>query len=283
MSLSGLVCVASLCVPLIAGCGGVELKSHWRDRDVAVDGMDVPESEWQGARTYIEDADVAVGLLNDDEYLYVSLVTSDRMKLGQLIRSGLTLWFDPSGSDEKSFGIRFPLGGGGADPPAMRPGSRPDPEEMAAKMEELIEGGTDMEILWPGEDESLRLAIVEAKGIDVRVGISSGALIYELKVPLEVSADNPFGIGAEKGALVGVGFETPEMDFEQMRESSGGRSGGMGGRGGGMGGRGGGMGGRGGMGGGGRQMPEPLDVWIVARLAVEGDRATEINERPGGP
>jgi hypothetical protein len=251
--------------------------------------MDVPESEWQGARTYLEDANVAVGLLNDDEYLYVSLVTSDRMKLGQLLRSGLTLWFDPSGRDEKSLGIRFPLERERAGPPMTSRGERQDPDEMLGIMEELIESMKVLEILGPGEDEERRLAIADAQGIDVQVGFTSGALIYELRVPLEQSTDHPYAIGAEKGGLVSIGFETPEINVEEMRESTGG-GGGMGGRGGGKGGGRGG-GGRGGMGGrgggmnsGGRggssrpPMPEPLDVWIVAQLASGGESASESND-----
>ena len=92
---------------LLAGCTKLELTSQWRDGLVAIDGEN---REWTGATTYLEDNNAAIGLLNDEEYLYVSLLTMDRMLQNQIMRAGFTLWFDPNGGKDKTFGIRFPLG-----------------------------------------------------------------------------------------------------------------------------------------------------------------------------
>ena len=48
---------------LLAGCGGLELDSGWRDREITVDGA---STDWQDALLYVERANVAVGLLNDE-------------------------------------------------------------------------------------------------------------------------------------------------------------------------------------------------------------------------
>ena len=97
-----------------------------------------------------------------------------------------------------------------------------------------------------------------------------GRVVYELKIPLEKVA--------ARGALgeqIGVGFETPRVDMQQMRQRmqgglGGGRGGGFGG--GGRGG-GGGMGGRpmsgGGMGRGAASPGvEPLQLWAKVVLAA---------------
>jgi hypothetical protein len=273
--LATLVCVFTLCLPLVAGCGGLQLKSHWLDREVTVDGMDHPESEWQGARTYLEDEDVAVGLLNDDEYLYISLVTSDRMKLRQVLGAGLTLWLNPAGGKDKTFGIRFPLGRAGEGPKVRGQGERGSPEEMERNIETALEAMKELEILGPGKDGAQRMDVAEARGIEVKAGFSNGFLVYELKVPIVATAERPYAIGAERAESVVIDFETPEVNMDQMREHMGGRGGGMGGRGGGMGPPGGSMGGRGrapgggGMGGERPGRPEPLDFKIVAELASQ--------------
>ena len=69
-------CAAALVaatLSLAAACKQVELASVWATDGVEVDGVN---DEWIGAITYFEKQDVTVGLLNGDEFLYVSLVTS---------------------------------------------------------------------------------------------------------------------------------------------------------------------------------------------------------------
>jgi hypothetical protein len=126
---------------------------------------------------------------------------------------------------------------------------------------------SELEILGPDEDDRFRLGVMGARGIEVDAAISSGTLVYELKVPLKTSERYEFAIGAEAGGVVGVGLETGEFDREMMRERMGGSRppGGMGGRRGG-GGRGGSRGG--GFGGGRPEMPEPLNVWATVQLAT---------------
>ena len=65
--------LAAATVGLVAACKQVEMASGWATDGVEVDGVN---DEWIGAVTYFEKQDVTVGLLNDDEFLYVSLVTS---------------------------------------------------------------------------------------------------------------------------------------------------------------------------------------------------------------
>ena len=91
----------------LVGCGGQELASTWRDREVTIDGVD---AEWENAVTWVEDKNVAIGLLNDGEYLYICLASIDFQRVRQMVGSGLTVWFDPQGGKEKTFGINFPLG-----------------------------------------------------------------------------------------------------------------------------------------------------------------------------
>lgn len=57
----------------------------------------------------IKDAQIAVGLFNDQENFYVCISSwNDDVNL-QALNLGLTVWFDPGGGEEKKFGIEYPL------------------------------------------------------------------------------------------------------------------------------------------------------------------------------
>lgn len=249
------------------GCGGLTLTSTFRSVEVTVDGID---DEWDGARIYLKEARIMIGLLNDSDNLYISLATGREDLRRQLMARGLTLWFDPEGGKEKIFGIRFPLGLSGAERPSR---DRREREEPGGDDDRFRRATAEVEFLFPAEDERRRMPIQAAMGVEVRLGTASDRFVYELKIPLALSEEHPYAIGVTAGELIGIGLETPEIDRDAMRQrrGRGGFSGG-GGRGGGMrggGGRGGGMGG--GRGGGGRGqrpgMPKPLKIWAKLQLA----------------
>jgi hypothetical protein len=272
-----------------------QIPGAWRDRDVRIDGNN---DEWQGRTTYLEESHLSVGLMNDADYLYVAVSTSEPGRRLQLM-AGLTLWIDATGRQKTTFGILLP-GAGGLGNGMFRPGARqgradpgdrqnrPDPE---AALERLNEPPTFFELLGPRKKDRRRLELAANPGIEIGRGVHQGTLTLEFKIPLATSAGQ-YAIGSVAGRTVGIGLETPKREATAMEGrrggiggsgagiGGGGRGGGIGGgggRGGGMGGRGGGMsGGRGGdgmagQGGrGGMQMPNPLKLWAVSRLVSQG-------------
>ena len=233
---------------------------------MVIDGTSV---EWDGAVTYFEESRIAVGVQNDEDYLYVSLVTTDARRQFQILGRGAVVWFDPHGGQAKPFGIRFPLGAsalgmGDGMERRMAEGERPDLDRLVR----MYQGtGAQLEILVDQEVKT-RAPVEDVRGIDVAVNQIQSALVYEIKVPLEMSADVDYAIGTEPGKVIGIGLETPEMDDpETMRErmpeaDEGMDRGDMGGRRGGPG-RGGELGGGQGM-----QLPQPVDVWAKVQLAT---------------
>lgn len=261
------LCILFLLVIFLVGCGTIELDSQWKEQEITIDGK---SSDWLGSMYFFEGEDISVGFLNDDSDLYVCLIAAEPTIRAQMMMQGFTAWFDPEGGKEKTFGIRFPLGrqdlrerGRAID---MRDrGREPSPEELQDRFEESL---TELEIIGPGGDRRKRILVEEAIGIDIKVDVSSGMVVYELRVSLRQSEQLPYAIGTRLGSSVGVGLEIPKFDRSAMRERMGGRgSGGMGMPGGGRGGM---SGGRGSMGmGGGRrpQMPKGLNVWVSLQLA----------------
>jgi len=243
---------------MLIGCSTLELESTWKDRDITMDGK---SGDWLGAKYYFEDSAVSVGLINDEQHLYVSMMTENPMLRTQIMRQGLIVWLDSQGGKSKSFGIKFPLGRQGDEQEGKGIAQREMMDEMAREemMLKLQETMTELEVLGPDEEVLAKMDIDDTQGIEVKMRNAGGTFVYELKIPLSSSEELPFAVGVEPGAVIGVGFLSPKM---QMRRPSGMRGGG--GMPGGRGGMGGGMGG-----GVGRQMPQELKIWAKVQLASD--------------
>ncbi len=265
------------------GCSStIELSSAWRNNEIAIDGND---SDWKNSTAFLDKAKVAVGIRNDDDYLYLCLLSWDRQTEMQIVGLGLTVWFDPEGDNDKIFGIHFPLGMQGAGQPSFPQGGQPNqqgqPDQQAIR--QMTESSQqELEIVGPGKKDVQRISQLQVPGIKVRLGMPGEFVVYELKVPLRRTTDHPYAVNVDTGKTISVGFETTESNREMMPQGmEGGGRGGVGGgaRGGpgGGGGGGGGMppGGRGGggppSGGGGTargERPEPLKLWLKVQLAM---------------
>lgn len=260
-------CLMVLSVSSFAGCSEPELSSTWKDREITVDGK---AGDWKDVVAYIEKTNAAVGLLNDEHHLYVCLTTMDRITASKIVRSGFTVWLDPTGGKKKTLGIRFPLGMQESGDPMKIKESLRDPKKFRALFEDL---GSEMELLGPEKDQRVRTLRSTVEGIEVSAGYSEGRFVYELKLPLARSAEQPYGIGTDPGGQISLGFETPELDREAMVSQAKGQRGGGGGGGGGKGGMGGGGGGMGGGGKGGIRpggsMPEPFELWTKVALSAQ--------------
>lgn len=191
---------------LLIGCSGsVKLTSQWSDQGVTVDGVAL---EWLDAAMYTKGLDASLGVKNDRDFLYVCLTTSSRQIQMQMLLLGCTVWFDPQGGKDKTFGIHFPIGGMS---PGRRFPTRDNPEEFRRFLEIAQR---ELEILGPEKDQRQRFQDRLAKGVDVHLGFADGMLTYELKVPLRKSGDHPCAISADTVPTVSVGFETGELTDE---------------------------------------------------------------------
>ncbi len=247
---------------VFVSCEKYELKSRWKDRDIDVDGRSL---DWLDTLTYVEEFNVSIGIANDTDYLYICAVVENPLVRMQVLRQGLTVWFDPKGGRKKSMGLRFPLGSQGKREPPSEFGEEQDIEKLQRSSSMSI---NELEILGPNRNEKRRMRKAEAKGVDVAMSVSSGMLVYELKIPLIKSSDRPYAVNVQPGSTFGIGIETsPPSDMGQsprrktggMRRPVGGGNPGMGGR-----------GGMGQMPGGGRPvMPKNLKLWLSVSLSQE--------------
>ncbi len=306
------IAVITLLSLLFFGCGVLELGSKWRDRAVVIDGVD-SGAEWENARNYLDKKKVTVGLMNDENTLFIRLSTRDRAIQRQLMAQGFTIWFDDRADNKKNLGIHFPAGmaamrsgamsGGksgpqGGGPPEGGPdGEETSPDDPQSDGDDqkrpnaanamLDAMRKELEIIGPDKDQREKVTVGDAEklGIKCRIGMADGNLVCEAHYPLHRTESNHYGIMRKETPVIRIGFETGKMDGSQMRNAPGG--GGMGGGRGGMGGgmRGGMGGGRAGMGGGmgpggmgrgmgGQAASQSLELWIQVHLAAKPDNAS---------
>jgi hypothetical protein len=291
-SQTAMVCVLLSAAATLIASDKPKFESSPRTEPINIDGK---FEDWPGNLEPFADRPIAVQFQNDGEFLYMRLSASDPATRAEILRQGLTVWFDPAGGTKKHFGVRYPVidhaqydsgqgrtggyggggyggygghsgsggsGGSGTTPPeggGSSAGTEPSPTER-------------VDILGPGKDDAREMTRDHLQGIEVALRTDQGVLQYELKVPLAKNSDHPNAIEST-AKPIGFGFEAPKP--QQSSSSQGGRGGGggMGGYGGGgMGGRGGGMhGGMGRGGGGGGQHGEaakPLNGWGLVSLTM---------------
>jgi hypothetical protein len=257
-----LVAIAAISMGIAGLCAAESIASHWRTREIRVDGVN---DEWQDTIAFEA---ISIGAINDDQFLYVVVITSDQQRRRQLATSGLTVWLDGSGGKKQSFGIKLPgagtFVGAGASRRGRVDGSSSDGGTPAADVQ--APALTYFEVLGPGKDDRRRVERVADSGIEVAADAREGTLVIELKVPLAKTATHPYAIGTDPGRKIGLGLETAKVERPQFDARGGGS--GIGGRRGGRGG--GGLGRSGARGGGderGVQALKPLKVWTTIQLS----------------
>ncbi|MEM1126810.1 MAG: hypothetical protein AAGI71_09180 [Bacteroidota bacterium] len=254
--LCGLLAICSLLI--LAACGRAAPLLDASSIDAGTLHVDGDAAEWVGHLRSVDGAPLALGVAEDDEALYISILTTDADAVRHTLLTGLVIWVDVDGGQKKNYGIHFPLGawgGGRASDPndrRLRDASDADPagwlQAMLGRLALLQE-----EVRTVHDRDSL-------PGLEVDGRLVAGTLTLELKVPLQGAA---YALDASQTSIWGIGLETPEIDREavraQLQARRGPRSGGGVRRGGGR--------GQGVRGGAGRPSPpEPVEAWVrVAR------------------
>lgn len=196
-------------IPL-AGCSGSKaVQSIPPVAPLAVDG-DV--ADWSGSVQPVEGKDgIAMGITNEADAVYVSLIVRNPGYLRQITRTGLVLWLDADGGKSKTLGVRFPIGLAEERGMGMMPEARPSSrEELGEAMRERFVASLDeMVVLRDGADEGARMPTAAPSGLSAAGTLAYGELVLEYRIPL---GD---GLGATlastPGTRIGVGFVTPEI------------------------------------------------------------------------
>jgi hypothetical protein len=205
------------------GCGDQQITSKWRTQDITIDGND---SDWGSSLVFYDDFNSLVGVQNDNDYLYLCLVTTDQLLERKIFMTGLTIWFDNTGKGDKKFGIRFPimtknmnrnafqnaddLGGGRRREPddgresAGDNGTPPDNNKIGNM---ILRNQTEVQVI-DSKNEATRMPISELKGIELKMSVKDYRLVYEFKIPVAMKNGFSYAVGANPGNLISIGLES---------------------------------------------------------------------------
>lgn len=253
----------------LAACSEPAINSNWQNEDISIDGN---VNDWAGNLKYFEDEKAAIGVSNDNDFIYFCLTTSDNDKIMKILRTGFTIWLDPQSSDGKTIGIQYPIkkfSPGAIDRSKQKIGEEENREDNFSKRIDQFKIEQN-EILIVNEDKFplTALPIVNNSGLEVNINYSMHQFVYELKVPLANNKLSDVYTDVLPNELVRVGFESGEVDKpeERTRDSNMGDNSNEGMQ---MGGRGGNRGGnRGGRGGNVKSMMDPIEFWLEVKLST---------------
>ena len=195
---------------LLNGCsGGLKLTSDWQQSE-----MNMDDGRRVDRGLYYDDAsDMVYGVRNDDKYVYLFLKTQNRSTQMQIMRQGLTVWFDREDGKNQTFGIKYPM-----SRQETHAGFSPDSSEE--KLHPFLDQEfPEMEIVSSKKDDVQRFSALESPGIRVKLGRKNDALVYEICVPLKKTTEHPFAIDPISAHSIGIEFETGEF---KPGESNGG-------------------------------------------------------------
>jgi hypothetical protein len=201
----------------LLGCSsGLKLTSDWRSGEIQIDGND---AEWQRGLYYDEESEMLYSLRNDDESLYLLLKTQNRSTQAQILHGGFTVWFDPSGGKDRTFGLHYPL------PREHIPLSATEENFENPAVDGVDQIPLELEILGTQSDNVQRMPIFDVPGLSIKTARTRGALVYELQIPLKKSTLHPYAIDVIPGERIGVGLTTEEFKHASQKKRSSSESG----------------------------------------------------------
>lgn len=289
----GIAIIISLSALTVSGCNEQKLNSTFRGDGIGVDG-DV--SDWQGStQLYDRDNGVKLGVANDKENIYISVVVWGEDIKRKIMMGGVTMWLDAGIDRIGEIGIQFPMSmassARGNDVLESSPSkngrsgseSFSERDRRSEMIKEFIGNAKEFELIVGENKESYVYLLDEGEektGIKLCMIEKNRSIFYESKVPLRTICGPDYTLPVECSSEFGLKFKTGEIKGRMARPESedmrgdGQRPGGMGGGrpGGGMGG---GMGGgppRGGMGGqADRPDTDPYEMKIKVILSTGKD------------
>lgn len=220
-----------------SGCAPQNINSVWTREKIVANGT---EDEWGEAPQYYDaDRSVMIRVRDGNEAIYLCFSTTDDALARQLAMSGLTLWIDPLGGKDKTFGIHLPkiergkhrkktgdLGSGSVAATDSGKGHRQPTIKMPDTLKMTYSDAT-------GPIE-MSLAEIQNTGIHIGIGQRNGrGFVCEFAIRYDAA---PCLKGLAQSAIAGIGFESvtlrrglsnDEPSFSrQGRGGSGGRRGG---------------------------------------------------------
>lgn len=201
------------------GCSSsINVISEPSQGKITIDGN---TSEWNNLHT-LKNQNIAFGFKNDNEFMYISMVTNDRNKIMKILTGGLDIWLGPNDSDNK-IGIKYP--------------ERPDPADIMKLREERrnnLENGDNQAPpsflatqntlgIMNKDGKVLKEFPISGNTYQAKINLTREEFSYELRIPIGEILNSPEGLKIKPGENVAVEFITGSLmqDMPRRRDDGG--------------------------------------------------------------
>ena len=191
---------------LFAACTEHRIVSRWKDRDIIIDGID---NEWQGARYLIDKKNITIGVMNDESSLYIRLSTHNKVLQSMIAEQGMSVVFEAPREKGKLITVKYPVGNSQSEPDSLASDEGFDMKKISSDIAESLKSG---HITIKKGDISQALSLSEAadEGIECRMAVEGGQLVYELRMPINSSASKLAEIDAPPGESIEIEIKIEE-------------------------------------------------------------------------
>ncbi len=220
--------IVGLSLISLIGCSSSEvILSSAPESKIVVDGN---HEDWNGKLKYFEDEQVALGFQNDEENLYLCLVSANKSSVMKMMTLGLTIWFEPA-NDEQIIGLQYPKKMVGTNMKDMMGKNRNQNNDSDFEVTINTIMQNQGEFLLVDEDEEILYAspIGSNDGFKIKVGVVNNQFVYEAMIPIGNNSQAQMPINIFPNEKFTIEFETGEIDIEEMKKNSGIGQGGGGG------------------------------------------------------
>ena len=217
MKKSMLLSFVVLGIVVWSGCRGKKIENQWTSQEIIVDGK---SEDWEAAPlTYAKETNMAMGVTNNAENIYVMFRLNDPGTARRIQKMGFTVWLNKDGKKKKTFGINY-RGSSGMQhelkpvevPSEMGGGTRPD--RMKAMMERFSVDLPDfgkIRLIENGEERDIPENNLE--GPAAGFALSNGYYCYEFRMPIPINVE----LGTEVKLCMELGGLTDE-NMKKIRE-----------------------------------------------------------------
>jgi hypothetical protein len=228
--LSSILLVASMV--LSAGCNDASLRSVLVSSPPRIDGE---LAEWQTIPvTLFDEKKVAIGAMNDGQFLYVAGRCAEPELTRSIQRSGLTLWIDPDGNKNKDLELRYPASGD-SQPDQTRGGfwQVMTDEQRAKASGKLDQMNRGVLVIDKHAIASRRFPSDSTDGFAAAIAESNGILFFEIRIPFHIEQYFPGrpALTDRQSVSIGLGAAGSSRRGQNLNSASGrtpfGQSGGM--------------------------------------------------------